>query len=75
VALNFIATGGLYVGGGIAIKMLAKLQQPGFLQAFNSKGRLSPVVKAIPVMLINNEHAGLIGAAHAAAATLITTKA
>lgn len=68
VALNFIATGGLYVGGAIAIKILAKLQQSDFLQAFNSKGRLSGVVEAIPVMLINNEYAGLIGAAHAAVA-------
>jgi len=74
VALNFIATGGLYVGGGIAIKMLSKLQQSDFLQAFNSKGRLSPVVKSIPVMLINNEHAGLIGAAHAAAAALVPVR-
>ena len=74
VALNFIATGGLYVGGGIAIKMLAKLEQSDFLEAFNRKGRLSSVVKAIPVVLINNEHAGLIGAAHAAAATLVPAR-
>ena len=72
VALNFIATGGLYVGGGIAIKTLSNLQlQSTFLRSFTMKGRLSPVVRAIPVMLINNEHAGLIGAAHAAAATLL----
>lgn len=70
VALNFIATGGLYVGGGIAIKTLANPKlQSAFLQAFTTKGRLSSVVKAIPVMLINNEYAGLIGAAHAALIT------
>ncbi|HZU23065.1 MAG TPA: glucokinase [Terriglobales bacterium] len=73
VALNFIATAGLYVGGGIAIRTLAKPKlQAVFLETFTSKGRLSPVVRAIPVMLIENEDAGLIGAAHAAAATQIT---
>jgi glucokinase len=71
VALNFIATGGLYVGGGIAIKILPRLQQSDFMKAFTSKGRLSSLVQAIPLMVINNEHAALIGAAHAAAATLL----
>lgn len=71
VALNFIATGGLYVGGGIAVKILPKLQASDFMKSFVSKGRLSSVVKAIPVTVINNEHAALIGAAHAAAATLV----
>lgn len=66
IALKFVATGGLYVGGGIAVKILDKLKQPAFLKAFNSKGRMSPLVEGMPVMVINNEYAGLLGAAKAA---------
>ncbi|MBV8207698.1 MAG: glucokinase [Acidobacteria bacterium] len=73
-ALNFMATGGLYVGGGIAIRMLARTETQKFLEAFNSKGRLTAVLQAIPVILINNEYTGLIGAAHAAADSLATDR-
>lgn len=69
IALKFVATGGVYVGGGIALKILEKLKQPAFLKAFNSKGRMSSLVERMPVMVINNEYAGLIGAAHAALLT------
>jgi glucokinase len=70
IALKFVAIGGVYVGGGIAIKTLPKLRTSGFNQAFRQKGRMSPLLENTTVWLINNEHAGLIGAAKAAAETL-----
>ena len=70
IALKFVAVGGVYVGGGIAIKILPKLRTSAFNQAFTTKGRMSPLVEGITVSLINNEYAGLIGAANAAVATL-----
>ena len=70
IALKFVAVGGVYVGGGIAIKILPKLLHSGFAKAFRDKGRMSPLVEGITVSVILNEHAGLIGAAKAAAATL-----
>ena len=72
VALKFVATGGVYVGGGIAIKILPRLRTSGFNRAFREKGRMSPLLESTTVWLINNEHAGLIGAARAAAQTLET---
>ncbi len=63
VALNLFATGGVFLGGGIAPKLLKRLQDPRFLAAFRSKGRMQPLLEAIPVRLITNEHTGLIGAA------------
>jgi glucokinase len=71
IALKFVALGGVYVGGGIAVKILPKLQASGFLQAFRTKGRMSPLLEGMRVAVISNEHAGLIGAAKAAAATLV----
>lgn len=72
VALKFVAVGGVYVGGGIAIKILPKLKASGFIKAFNTKGRMSPLVEGMQVAVINNEHAGLLGAAKAAAETLVS---
>lgn len=70
IALKFVAVGGVYIGGGIAAKILPKLKTSGFVKAFNSKGRMSNLVEATPVIVITNEHAGLIGAARAAALRL-----
>ena len=70
IALKFVAVGGVYIGGGIAAKILPRLKTSGFLQAFNTKGRMSSLVQAMRVVVITNEHAGLIGAARAAAARL-----
>lgn len=74
IALKFVAVGGVYVGGGIAIKILPKLRTSGFNKAFREKGRMSPLLENTTVWLINNEHAGLIGAAKAAAETLAANK-
>ncbi len=66
-ALKVLATGGVYVGGGIAPKVLEKLRSPGFLAAFRAKGRLAPLMEAMPVRVILNDQAALAGAARCAA--------
>ena len=67
LALKIMATGGVFVSGGIAGKILPKMTNGAFLQAFLSKGRLQPVMETIPVKIIVNERIGLIGAARYAA--------
>jgi glucokinase len=47
IALKVIATGGMYLGGGIAPKILKTLKNGTFLQAFLDKGRLSPLLQSI----------------------------
>lgn len=67
LALKVMATGGVYVGGGIAPKILDKLATPTFMQAFTAKGRMKPLLEAIPVRVILNDDAALLGAARCAA--------
>jgi glucokinase len=67
LALKVLATGGVYLGGGIAPKILAKLQDPIFLNAFTAKGRLKPLLQAMPVRVILNDKTALLGAARCAA--------
>ncbi len=66
-ALKFMAVGGLYVGGGIAPKLAPKLTDGGFMRAFVDKGRLRPLLEAIPVRVILNSNTALLGAARYAA--------
>lgn len=66
LALTIKAEGGLYVGGGIAPKVLDRLRGGPFLDAFRRKGRMAELVARIPVWVILNEDVGLIGAAAAA---------
>jgi glucokinase len=63
LALKFMATAGVYLGGGIAPKILEKLNGPGFENGFVDKGRLGPLLKTIPVQVILNEKVALLGAA------------
>jgi glucokinase len=63
LALRFLAVGGVYLSGGVSVKILPKLQEPVFKQAFLEKGRLSPMLEKIPVSVVQNEAVGLIGAA------------
>ena len=63
MALVFGARGGIYLGGGIAPKMLSRLEQDDFRQAFERKGRMSPYVEAIPIHVIVSDYPGLKGAA------------
>jgi glucokinase len=67
LALKLLATGGVFIGGGIAPKILPKLQEPGFMQAFLDKGRMRPLLEAIPVRVILNPETALLGAARYAA--------
>jgi len=67
IALTLKATGGMYVGGGIAPKILAKLKDGTFLEAFLDKGRLSSLLEAVPVRVIMNDKTALMGAARVAA--------
>jgi len=63
MALKVLALGGVFLAGGIAPKILPKLSGPLFMQGFLNKGRLQPVLEAIPVRVITNEKTGLLGAA------------
>jgi len=67
LALAAMATGGVYVGGGIAPKILPQLRDGRFLHAFAAKGRFSALLSRIPVRVILDELTALRGAAHRAA--------
>lgn len=67
VALRSLATGGVYLGGGIAPKIIERLKGPGFMLAFTTKGRLSPLLETIPVRVILNDRTALLGAGRCAA--------
>jgi glucokinase len=62
--------GGLYLGGGIAPKILPFLQNGAFIKAFFAKGRLNEALERMPVRVSLNEDAALLGAAHLAAVAL-----
>ncbi len=63
LALKGLTSGGIYLTGGIAPKLLAKLKEGAFLQAFRDKGRLSRVVAAAPVHVVLDQEVPLRGAA------------
>jgi glucokinase len=63
LALKVLATGGIYLGGGIAPKILKTLQNGTFTQAFIDKGRLSPLLESVPVRVILDDTCALLGAA------------
>jgi glucokinase len=66
VALKVIATGGVYLTGGIGPKNLEKMKDGTFLTAYTTKGRFSPLVESMPLRLVINKNVGLLGAAAAA---------
>ena len=68
VALTMMATGGMYIGGGIAPKILSKLKEPAFIEAFLDKGRMRPLLAAMPLRVILNVETALLGAGRYAAA-------
>jgi glucokinase len=63
LALRSVATGGVFVGGGIAPKILPALTSGSFIRAFNAKEPLDGLLKQMPVKVILNAEAGLLGAA------------
>ncbi len=66
LALKLMATGGIYIGGGIAPKMIKKLSEARFLESFIDKGRLRSVLLSIQIKVIMNDKTALLGAARCA---------
>ena len=69
LALRVVSTGGVYIGGGIAPKILPALANGAFIRAFRAKPPLEAMLEAMPVKVILNAKAGLLGAAVYAAST------
>lgn len=70
VALTLMATGGVFVGGGIAPKILPRLTDGRFLDSFAGKGRFDHLLRRIPVSVILNDLTALLGAARRASGTV-----
>ena len=68
LALKIMSTGGLYLGGGIAPKLIGKLKDGTFMKMFCESGRMSGLLGAMPVRVILNDKTALIGSARLAAA-------
>ena len=62
-ALKIMATGGIYIGGGIAPRILDKIKGPLFMQGLLSKGRMRPLLEGMPVRVILNDRSALYGPA------------
>jgi glucokinase len=63
MALKTMATGGVFLAGGIPPKILSFLRRPLFLESFLSKGRLRPVLESMPLHVVLNDEAALLGSA------------
>jgi glucokinase len=70
LALKVVATGGVFIGGGIAPKIIKKLSGPAFMKSFSEKGRVAPLMRNIPVRVITNDKTALLGAGRVAALQL-----
>jgi glucokinase len=68
LALKVLALGGVYVAGGIAVKILKKIQEGSFFHAFKDKWKFEGMLSNIPVSVVLNESAPLLGAAYEALA-------
>ncbi len=62
-ALYFMSTGGIFIGGSIAAKIVPKMKDPVFMQSFLDKGRMSQLLQEMPVKIVLNDDSGMIGAA------------
>ncbi len=67
VALKMMATGGVFIGGGIAPRIIEKMKDKPFIDAFLNKGRMRPLLEAMPVRVILNDKTALLGAGRFAA--------
>jgi len=66
LALTGLTKGGIFLGGGISPKILPKLEEDIFMHAFTNKGRFKGLLQEIPVHVILNDKAALLGAAYCA---------
>lgn len=62
-ALYFMSTGGIFIGGSIAAKNVSKMKDSVFMQSFLDKGRMSALLEEIPVKIVLNDDAGIMGSA------------
>jgi glucokinase len=69
LALKTLSSAGLYIGGGIAPRIVDRIKAGGFMQAFLDKGRMRPVLEAMPVRVVLNDRTALFGAARQALQT------
>jgi glucokinase len=70
-ALTALATGGVYLAGGVSPRILPLLQRGAFLKHFADKGRFNHMLSAVPVYVITTDAVGLMGAAAVAAADML----
>jgi glucokinase len=73
LTLKVVATSGAFIGGGIAPKILSKLQGPTFMKAFTAKGRFHTLLSHVPVRVITNDKTALFGAGRVAALSLASS--
>jgi glucokinase len=73
LALKVLATGGLYLAGGVALHLLTALQEPRFMEVFTRKGRFGDLMKQMPIHVIT-ARAALVGAATFGLETLRTRR-
>ncbi len=71
LALKALSLGGLYIGGGIAPKILSFMKESAFMEAFVAKGRFASMLGEMPVRVSTNPETALLGAAHYAADRLL----
>ncbi|HSX13826.1 MAG TPA: glucokinase [Chlamydiales bacterium] len=71
LALKFLSLGGIYIGGGIAPSMIQQMRDGEFLSSFRSKGRFQELLESIPVFVILNDDASLLGAAYYASKAIV----
>jgi len=64
LALKFLALGGVYIGGGIAPRLVEKMKMGSFLSSFLSKGRFNKLLESIPIWVVLNDRTALLGAAY-----------
>jgi glucokinase len=69
-ALQTMALGGVYIAGGIAVKILPKLREASFFKSFCGQSKLAPVLSNVPISIVLNEDAPMWGAAYHALASL-----
>jgi glucokinase len=62
-ALRFMSTGGIFIGGSIAAKIVPRMKDPVFMQSFLDKGRMEALLKDMAVKIVLNDDCGIIGAA------------